>query len=112
MTVEEICKMANRKTEPECAFSFEWLLWYRMRDIYEGVRNGSMSKAEGAKEKEEAVRSYHHGEEQFERNILFWKRIEQAGIRYGKERTVEAADAFYEAVYGVSPGGKIREQET
>ena len=35
------------------------------------------------------------------RQADMWNRIEVAGSRYGTERTIENADAFFEAVYDV-----------
>ena len=35
------------------------------------------------------------------RQAEMWNRIEVAGSRYGPERTIENADAFFEAVYDV-----------
>jgi hypothetical protein len=113
MTVEEISKMAytgtvpsdTDLTEPEC------LLWFRLRDIYRAVNAGTVTAQMGKKQKDDAVKRYNAMQSRLDdadRTLInhgkFWQRIEQSGIRYAGERTVEAADVFYQAVYGMRPG--------
>ena len=103
MTVNDISLLAYSNTPPDSAASFEWLLWYRLRDIYENVRSGKITKRDGADAKTQAVNSFNSERELFERYVMLWKRIEQAGTQYGLERSLDAADAFYRAVYGIQP---------
>ena len=42
-----ISKLAYAGRRPESALPHEWLLWYRLRDIYADVRAGRMVKQVG-----------------------------------------------------------------
>ena len=65
--------------------------------------------------KAEIIKRYHVQKTEYEtmQNIVrcqaeMWNRIEIAGSRYGTDRTIENADAFFEAVYDV----KLKETKT
>lgn len=105
MTPDELSRLAYSGTPPDSAMPYEWLLWYRLRDIYDKVKRHEMTKADGAAQKQTAVNSYQAEMEQHERCVKLWQRIEQAGTAYAKDKTIENADRFYKAVYGV-PAGK------
>ena len=101
----EISKLAYDAEPPESALSYEWLLWYRLRDIYARVRTGELSEERGRKAKRDAVNTFHAEREAFEREAQFWRKIESAAIAYAKAAVhTPEADAFYTAVYGVRPG--------
>lgn len=104
MNIDTISRLAYSGKAPSSAMPYEWLLWYRLRDIYAEANDHEITKAEGAERKRDAVNSYQAEMELYDRSVLLWKRIEQAATRYAKERTVEAADSFYKAVYGMEPG--------
>ena len=104
MTVDELSRLAYSDTPPDSAMPYEWLLWYRLRDIYSNVRDGSISKADGAKQKEQAVNSYQTDKALYDASVQLWTRIEDASVRYDKEHTIEAADGLYEALYRIGPG--------
>ena len=104
MTVEELSRLAYSGTPPDSAMPYEWLLWYRLRDIYSKVRNGSITKQDGAKQKEQAVNQYKTDKTLHDASVKLWARIEQAGTRYAKDKSIDNADAFYAAVYGVRAG--------
>lgn len=106
MTADEISRLAYTGTAPESARSHELLLWYRLRDIYQAVKDGQMTKQEGIAAKQTAINSFNSERELFERNVLLWQRIEQAALAYTKaaQHTAEA-DNFYYAVYGVHRKG-------
>lgn len=62
--------------------------------------------------KTDAVFRFQNDLEQFERNVLFWKRIEYAATQYAKaEQHTPEADEFYKAVYGVGPGGRNQTEQ-
>lgn len=111
MTVDTISHLAYSGTPPDSALPHEWLLWYRLRDIYESVRTGHTSKRIGSLAKQDAVDSYQTDLEQFERNVLFWKRIEGSGNRFAHEPNVDNALRFYEDVYGISVPTSMRAGE-
>ena len=86
----------------------ELVMWYAFRELYRDFRAGKLKKDEAEKAKAEILKRYAAQKTEYDtmQNILqsqaeMWKRIELAGSRYGTERTVENADAFYKAVYDV-----------
>ena len=104
MDEDTISKLAYAGQPPDSALPHEWLLWYRLRDIYAQVKTGELTADRGRQAKTTAVNSFRTEREAWERNILFWKRIEAAAIAYAKsEGRTEAGDAFYQAVYGLRP---------
>ena len=104
MTVDEISRLAYSGTPPDTAQSHEWLLWFRLREIYQRVLSGMDTKTAGRLAKEDAVRRYEVDRDQFNRSVLFWKRIEAPGTAFAKEPTIENAVRLYEAVYGIEIG--------
>ena len=102
---EELSKLAYDEVPPESALPHEWLLWYRLRDIYADVRAGRLVMQAGQAKKQTAVNSFHSAREMWERNERLWQRIERAATAYAKAEThTPEADAFYEALYGTRPG--------
>ena len=106
MTVDEISKLAYNEQDPDGALPYETLLWYRLRDLYRAVRNNQMTKAHGADLKTGALAAFQVGKIQYDRAVMLWQHIEQAGIAYANDRTLENADGLYRAVYGMEPGGR------
>lgn len=104
MTVDELSRLAYTGIPPDSASQPEWLLWYRLRDIYSKVRDGSMSKADGAEQKENAVNQYKADKTLHDASVQLWMNIEQASVQFAKEHTIEAADGLYEALYRIKPG--------
>ena len=104
MTIDELSRLAYSGTPPDSAMPYEWLLWYRLRDIYSKVRDGAMSKASGAEQKEQAVNQYKTDKTMYDASVQLWTRIEDASVRYAMEHTIEAADGLYEALYRMKPG--------
>lgn len=108
MDAETIAVLAHGGKAPESAYPYEWLLWYRLRDLYQAVAAGEKSIAKAKEEKITAINSYQSEKELWERNTKFFQTIEQHAIRYSRERTVENADALYKAIYRMAPGGGER----
>ena len=117
MDVDTISRLAYSGTPPDSAMPYEWLLWYRLRDIYEwtkaGIRveyiNGEwqkrkFTKEDGAVHKQIAVNQYQTDKTLHDASVKLWARIEDASVRYAKEHTIEAADGLYEALYRMKPG--------
>ena len=104
MTVDEISRLAYSGTPPDTAQSYEWLLWFRLREIYQRVLSGMDTKTAGRLAKDDAVQKFNADRDQFERTVLFWKRIEGPGTAFAKEPTVENGIRLYEAVYGIGIG--------
>lgn len=109
MTVDEIAKLAAQKIVPTEKLSLaETLLWYRLRDLYQNFSQGSISKENAAVEKQKIVKQYSaekQTQESAERYIAYhaklWRNIEVAHMAYRQNKTIENADKFIEAVYGV-----------
>lgn len=109
MKRESIIEYAAQNIKPDgnlnCA---EWVLFYTARDIYKAYYNGSITIQAGEEKKKRALRQFEldNGELLRAKEILrqhaeMWRSIEEAGSRYRLNRTLENADAFIEAVYGV-----------
>lgn len=109
MTVDKIAKLAAQNAVPSDKLSLsETLLWYRLRDLYRNFSQGSISKENAAVEKQKAVKQYNadkQAQEAAERYIAYhaklWRNIEVAHMAYRQNKTIENADKFIEAVYGV-----------
>ena len=110
MDEKTISVLAHKGQKPESASPHEWLLWYRLRDIYRDVESGVKSVAQGKEEKQTAVNSFHSEREAFERNVLLWKRIEPAAVAFAKNPSIDTANDFYEAVYRMRPAQHDRKE--
>lgn len=109
MTVDDISRYAYADEMPNTTMTCpEMLLWYQLRDIYELVKSGRWTRGQGQKAKDTTVKSFELHQRLYDSYINLWKRIEYAGTRYAAERTIETADEFYRAVYGINPGAPDR----
>ena len=118
MSVIDDVRLSAFNLEPEPAESWkapEIVLWYAFRELYRDYREGKIKEDKAKIIKSEIVKRYHVQKTEYEtmQNIVrrqadMWNRIEIAGSRYGTERTIENADAFFEAVYDV----KLKETKT
>lgn len=105
--VDIISKLAYKdiKPEPHQLTVPQWLLWYRLRDVYRECVNNPKA---GAEQKQKQVSQYEQDrtdwvktKEVYQHLADTWKRIEPSASRFAKEQTVESANEFFEAVYGV-----------
>ena len=111
MSVIDDVRLSAFNLEPEPAEGWtapEIVLWYAFRELYRDYRAGKIKEDKAKSIKSEIVKRYHVQKTEYEtmQNIVrrqaeMWNRIEIAGSRYGTERTIENADAFFEAVYDV-----------
>lgn len=109
MTVDEIAKLAAQNIFPPDKLSLsETLLWYRLRDLYRNFSQGSISKESAAAEKQKIVKQYNRDNETqgfyetyVAKSAKMWRRIEGAATEYRQNKTIQNADKFVEAVYGV-----------
>lgn len=107
MEIKEISKYAALNKSPEEALSVpEWLLYYRLRDIYTDYKKNNINQALGEKRKNSALsqfekdkKMYDFAEKILNDNTNMWKRIDNAAIQYCKNPCVETADIFYKTVY-------------
>lgn len=105
MTGEEIKELAVRfKPMPDGLNAAETLYFVTMRRLSADFRQKRISAETARIEGNKARRAF----EQYSSDCRFarhsaelWRNIEAAGTRYGKERTLEAAEEFYRTVYGL-----------
>lgn len=82
----------------------EQLLFLQLRYLYRYARLIRMPRDRGRREKAKLLQEFQKRAAQvrhMEKSDAMWREIEAAGNRYGTEPTIENADAFYRAVYGV-----------
>lgn len=109
MTEEELSRDAMAERSPDTVFSYDWLAWYRLRDVYRDFRAGKITKETGEAIKNTVMkdRRKHIAEVEMRQTASrqlaeFWKEIQMTGVEYMKDPTIEHADRFVEAVYGTS----------
>lgn len=109
MEEQEIILYAASDRRPDGELSPpEWLLWYRLRDIYRAFRGGAADKEHCAAEKARALYQFRLDNSKLAEadkinrfNAQMWVDIASAADRYALEPTIESADEFYKAVYRV-----------
>lgn len=107
MTEEELSRAAMTERYPESGMPYDWLAWYKLRDVYREYKTGRITKAEGEAQKESIFRARKEEIDKTEsskkaalRLGKFWIAIEEAGKNYMKEPNIDNADLFVKAVYG------------
>lgn len=107
MDINEIALYAYKEYKPEQSELTipEWLLWYRLRDVYRDCRN---DPERGKREKDVALTRYELDRSHWVRvsevyKVLAqqWKDIEGPARTFAFDQTVENAVKFFEAVYKV-----------
>lgn len=86
----------------------EQLLFLKFRLLYQTAALGSITPEQGRREKLAILDRYRldvFDERCWRHTRQLWKNIEAAGSAYAHNRTVENADRFHEAVYGMKPKG-------
>lgn len=113
MTPEQIEDLAFQGAGmPEGLNMAEQMLFQSFRRLYAYAKLVQMPPEQGKLEKLEILREFRQRQAQvrhMEKTWAMWKEIEEAGSRFGRERTLENAEAFHRAVYGVGlmdTGGK------
>ena len=111
-TVQELSSLAAKGARPsEALTSYEWLLWYELRDIYSDWRNKSQDEERLKARKQDAVVRYEtqkrkeaQHDDAMRRVAALFQNIEEAGIAYRKDRTLDNADRLMNVVYGLLGG--------
>lgn len=92
---------------PEGLRLYEQSAFQALRHLYSMYHRKAISREDAAREKKLIRFQYDRAKADFEtnrKNILdnarMWKEIEEAANRFGKDRTLENAEAFVQAVYG------------
>lgn len=86
----------------------EQLLFLKFRLLYQTAALGSITPEQGRREKLAILDRYRldsFDEKCWRHTRELWKNIEAAGSAYALDRTLENADRFQEAVYGMKPKG-------
>lgn len=93
---------------PEGLPLYDQAAYQAMRYLYALYRRGEIPREDAAAEKGRIRGEYETRKKQFQavregqtERAQFWKTIEAAANRFGRERTLENAEAFLEAVYQV-----------
>lgn len=88
---------------PDGLTSAEQLLFQKFRYLYAAAALGKISREQGKREKFYILEQFKHDtsdERRWRATTRMWSKIDWAGIRYRRNKTIENADAFQEAVYG------------
>ena len=109
MTADEIEDLAFEGRElPEELTGSEALLFLMFRNLYDFARRTEMDREQGKREKGRILAKYRHYQAvEIELDKLhkhyanYWKRIESAAAEYTHSPSIETADKFFQAVYGV-----------
>lgn len=116
MTLEELDELAfQNKPIPEPLGRAERRYFLQMRSIYTAASMGVIDARRGSEEKRVARQDYENEIADFEFLTYSgkrWAKIEEAGRRYRKNKTIENADAFMDAVYGTYPTKEEKDQCT
>lgn len=110
MTTEEISKLARSGSLPQESLLTcpERCLYFTLVNLYAEYKQKKITAEQGEKEKKAAIMQYQRDTADYlrHRNLILhysqlWQNIELAASAYRKEPSIEHADAFLEAVYGV-----------
>ena len=92
---------------PEGLRIYEQAAYQALRYLYAMYHRKAISREDAAREKKLIRVQHDRAKADFEtnrRNLLahaeMWKKIEETANQFGKERTLENAEAFVQAVYG------------
>lgn len=114
MKPEEIEDLAYQGREmPPGLNAAEQMLFQAFRWLYAYAKLVQMPPDRGRREKRALLREFEKRLSQVEhmkKTWKMWKEIEAAGNRFGRERTIESAEAFAAAVYGCGLKPKEKEQ--
>lgn len=117
MSPDRIEDLAYRNTGmPEGLNAAEQMLFQGLRRLYAYARMVGMDPQQGRWEKSELLQEFSRRSFELacmEASNRLWKEIEAAGNRFGRERTLESAEAFYQAVYrcGLKDVQALRERQ-
>ena len=111
MTTAEIAKYAKAGHLPQGRqFSCpERCLFYALNNLYMMFQENRITAEQGEEEKKAALLQYQKDMSEYQRNISLiqhqaelWKQIELTASAYRNDPSIEHADAFLAAVYGVN----------
>ena len=102
-------KLAALNEFPAGALSqSEWLLFFRLREIYSNYRSGVINKQQGELLKNKAIAQFEDDKKTIDfankilaENANMWGKINKSAINYAKSPSIETADELYKAIYSV-----------
>lgn len=104
MSPEQIEDLAFRgESLPDGLDMAEQILFLALRWLYQYARLIHMDRERGRREKQAILKEFETRKRQIywmEKTNRMWTAIELTGSAFGRERTVEAAEDFFRAVYG------------
>jgi hypothetical protein len=107
-SINDLKLMAYREKElPAGLGSAEQIFYIKARALYKA----KLPEAQGKREMAEIERAYlsDSGAERINYKISqLWKRIEPHAVEYAKSPSVDSADRFYAAVYGLSNNWRVK----
>lgn len=113
MTADEIMALATKKPPiqmPDGLNAAEQLYFLTMRAITAEWRAKRISGETARKEGLEARRAFDGNAFAMkcsQHSAELWKNIEMAAMRFTKEHTIEAADFFFQTVYGLGENWRL-----
>lgn len=116
MSVEELedLAMVGKPLPNGLPFPEIWL-YMALRLLHTQHRLGQISRSQAVLEKRELLKTFSTMELQDKlgrHHTSMWKEVEKAAAGYAKERTLETADDFYKAVYGLQRQGDFRNERS
>lgn len=111
MDINELERAAMKNDPMPDGLRFpDQVLYQGLRYLYRQFKAGTISREEGAKEKKRLMLERANISKEFDNVSRYSKyyattytNLAQASIAYAKERTLEHADAMYEALYHIAP---------
>ena len=103
-----------REPMPDGLCMSEQKAFLALRFLYAEFDRGVISKEQAALEKQKVIRQMEHEikiDKMCERIAQLWKRIEQPAREYVFDSTIENADKFYAAVYGLPNDWRVKHGE-
>lgn len=89
----------------------EQKVFIALRSLYAAYRRGEIERERASREKQMLIRQMEHEiklDKMCERIAQLWKRIEEPARNYSLNPSIETADKFYAAVYGLGENWRIK----
>jgi hypothetical protein len=100
---------------PEGLDTNEQAVYLSLRNLYWLLKKGEITRERAKEEKTKIVREYTRRKNIFDyaqTAINVYQKAQSCAMRYAKEPTIENADAFYAAVYGLPLDWRLERKET
>lgn len=105
MTIQELKARANKQEPmPDGLNAAEQMYYVTVRHLYADFRSGRISKEQAAREEQKAAKELENNLFEIKlmkHTVALWKDMEIVSSRYGRERTIEAANDMFDTLYGL-----------